>query len=422
MADTGGTIVLMGSGELTGTMVELHKSLLRPYGPSAQAAFLDTPAGFQLNVDQIAQKAGAYFRQRINRTLQVASFRSAVDQDALSCEQAFETLRRADYVLIGPGSPTYALEQWRRSPVPELLAEHVEKGGCLVAASAAALTMGRLTLPVYEIYKVGQPLHWVDGLNILKRWGLDLVVLPHWNNAEGGNHDTRYCFMGAPRLELLEKLMPPGSQLLGLDEHTALIVHPARSYAAVQGVGTVTLRRAGREWVFEKGDRVPLSLLRGEAAGDPAVADRDSSKSRSPSRFGDNQVSKNMWDKLHAMAGAIRTALNDGADRAVAGGLLEMERFIWQVMVELEEEDSVGAAREIFRELLASLLTRFAARPHDRESCLRPLVDALLSLREQLRAQKKWGAADAVRDCLAQSGVVVEDTSEGARWSLAGDP
>ena len=82
----------------------------------------------------------------------------------------------------------------------------------------------------------------------------------------------------------------------------------------------------------------------------------------------------------------------------------------------------MGAAREIFRELLASLLTRFAARPHDRESCLRPLVDALLSLREQLRAQKKWGAADAVRDCLAQSGVVVEDTSEGARWSLAGDP
>lgn len=420
MADTGGTIVLMGSGELTGTMVELHKALLRPYGPSARAVFLDTPAGFQLNVDQIAQKAGAYFRQRVNQTLQVASFKSAVDQDPLSREQAFEALRQADYVLIGPGSPTYALEQWRQSPVPDLLAEHVEKGGCLVAASAAALTMGRLTLPVYEIYKVGNPLHWVDGLDLLKRWGLNLVVLPHWNNAEGGNHDTRYCFMGAPRLGLLEKLIPPESQLLGLDEHTALIIQTSQSYATVQGVGGVTLRRAGREWVFHKGDRVPLSLLRGEATGDSGAA-RDAGQTHRPTQPADNQPSDTVWDKLHAMAAAIRTALNEGEDRVVAGGLLEMERSIWQALAELEEEDGVGAAREIFRELLASLLSQFAARPRDRESCLRPLVDALLALREQLRAQKDWEAADAVRDCLARTGIAVEDTSEGVRWSVAGD-
>lgn len=417
MDDTGGTIVLMGSGELTATMVELHKALLRPYGPSASAVFLDTPAGFQLNVDQIAQKAGAYFSQRINRTLQVASFKSAVDQDPLSREQAFETLRRADYVLIGPGSPTYALEQWRQSPVPDLLADHVEKGGCLVAASAAALTMGRLTLPVYEIYKVGQPLHWVEGLDILKRWGLNLVVLPHWNNAEGGNHDTRYCFMGAPRLRLLENLMPPGSQLLGLDEHTALIIQTSQSHAVVQGVGVVTLRRAGREWVFGKGDRIPLRLLRGEADGEPEVA-HNAGETRVPCPTEDAQASENAWDTLHAMAARIRTALSEGEDREVAGGLLEMERFIWQVRAELEEEDGVGAAREIFRELLASLLSQFAARPTDPESCLRPLVDTLLALRKGLRSQKKWEEADAVRDCLAQAGIMVEDTPEGVRWHV----
>jgi peptidase E len=417
MTDTGGTIVLMGSGELTGTMVELHKALLRPYGPSAGAVFLDTPAGFQLNVDQIAQKAGAYFRQHVNRPLLVASYKSAIEQDALAREQAFETLRQADYVLIGPGSPTYALEQWRRSPVPELLVEHVEKGGCLVAASAAALTMGRLTLPVYEIYKVGQPLHWVDGLDILKHWGLDLVVLPHWNNAEGGNHDTRYCFMGASRLRQLEKLMPPATQLLGLDEHTALIIHTTQSHATVQGVGSVTVRRSGREWVFGKGDRIPLRLLRGEADGEPGVAG-DSRATPDAPPPGDTQASASVWDKLHAMAGAIRTALNEGQDREVGGGLLEMERFIWQVLAELEEEDGVGAAREIFRELLASLLSQFAARPSDRESCLRPVVEALLTLRERLRAQKKWEEADAVRDCLAQAGIAVEDTPEGARWHI----
>jgi peptidase E len=417
MADTLGTIVLMGSGELTATMVELHKALLYPFGPSAGAVFLDTPAGFQLNVDQIAQKAGVYFKQRVNRTLRVASFKSAINQDPLSKEKAFGVLREADYILIGPGSPTYALEHWRQSPIPGLLAAHVEKGGCLVAASAAALTMGRLTLPVYEIYKVGQPLHWVEGLDILGRFGLNLVVFPHWNNAEGGNHDTRHCFMGARRLLELEKLMPPDSQILGLDEHTALIIDLARQHASIQGVGGATIRRSGREWVFGKGDPVPLALLRGEAT-------RDLQSSGHPRKDDgalhsvDTPHTENIWETIHTKAAEIRTAINEGQDPIVGTGLLEMESYIWQVRPDLEEENSVGAAREIFRELLAILLSHLAARPPDRETCLQPMVDALLALRARLRSQKKWEAADAVRDCLAEAGIVVEDTPQGARWQL----
>jgi peptidase E len=417
MADTMGTIVLMGSGELTATMVEVHKALLRPFGPSAGAVFLDTPAGFQLNVDQIAQKAGAFFKQRVNRALRVASFKSAINQDPLSNEKAFGVLRDADYILIGPGSPTYALEQWRQSPIPGLLTEHVEKGGCLVAASAAALTMGRLTLPVYEIYKVGQSLHWVDGLDILGRFGLNLVVFPHWNNAEGGNHDTRHCFMGARRLLELEKLMPPDSQILGLDEHTALIIDLTRQHASIQGVGGVTIRRSGREWVFGKGDCVPLELLRGEATNDLQSPENPRENGGVP-RAVDAQGAENIWKKIHAKAAAIRKAIDEGQDPIVGTGLLEMESYIWQVRSELEEENSVGAAREIFRELLAILLSRLAARPPDRETCLQPMVDGLLELRGRLRTQKKWEEADAVRDCLAQAGIVVEDTPQGARWQL----
>jgi peptidase E len=418
MADTRGTIVLMGSGELTATMVEVHKALLRPFGPSANAVFLDTPAGFQLNVDQIARKAGAYFKQRINQTLRVASFKSAQRQDPLSTEQAFGTLREADYILIGPGSPTYALAQWRQSPIPDLLTAHVEKGGCLVAASAAALTMGRLTLPVYEIYKVGQPLHWVDGLDILGRFGLNLVVFPHWNNAEGGNHDTRHCFMGARRLAELEKLMPPASQILGLDEHTALIIDLQRQHASVQGVGGVTIRRSGREWVFGKGDRIPMGLLGGDAAGAPPAPAGPPGEMERTSRRSDSQPSGSMWETIHGKADAIRKALNEGEDRVVGSGLLEMEHYIWQVRAELEEEDGVGAAREIFRELLAILLSRFVTRPPDRETCLQPVVDALLALRAWLRSQKKWEEADAVRNCLVQAGIVVEDAPEGVRWHI----
>jgi cysteinyl-tRNA synthetase len=54
---------------------------------------------------------------------------------------------------------------------------------------------------------------------------------------------------------------------------------------------------------------------------------------------------------------------------------------------------------------------------------LTPVLDALvrvaLEQREAARARKDYAAADAIRDRLTAAGVVVEDTAEGPRWSLA---
>ena len=52
------------------------------------------------------------------------------------------------------------------------------------------------------------------------------------------------------------------------------------------------------------------------------------------------------------------------------------------------------------------------------------VVDALVALAVEARAaareRKDWGQADAIRDRLAASGVVLEDTVDGVRWRLAG--
>ncbi len=56
----------------------------------------------------------------------------------------------------------------------------------MVFASAAALTLGRWTVPVYEIYKVGEDPHWLEGLDLLSQTGIDGAVIPHFDNAEGG--------------------------------------------------------------------------------------------------------------------------------------------------------------------------------------------------------------------------------------------
>ncbi|MGI9667869.1 MAG: cysteine--tRNA ligase [Acidimicrobiia bacterium] len=43
-------------------------------------------------------------------------------------------------------------------------------------------------------------------------------------------------------------------------------------------------------------------------------------------------------------------------------------------------------------------------------------VDDLLLLREAARTDRDWGTADAIRDRLLAEGIVIEDTSDGARW------
>src|SRR5512145_2789986 len=114
VAEAKGIITLMGSGELTTSMVELHKALLGRYGGRGRAVFMDTPAGFQLNVADISAKAVAYFRQRVGHALGVASLAAADADGGAAVEACYAQLRAADYILVGPGSPTYALGQWQQ--------------------------------------------------------------------------------------------------------------------------------------------------------------------------------------------------------------------------------------------------------------------------------------------------------------------
>ena len=138
-----GIFTIMGSGELTSSMVEVHKSLLSGLSVPKKAVFLDTPAGFQLNVDHLSEKACEYFQTKIRHPMEAASFKSADPESSFENEKAFQALREAGYILVGPGSPTYAVRQWRESPIPDILGRRIEQGACLVTASAAALTVGR---------------------------------------------------------------------------------------------------------------------------------------------------------------------------------------------------------------------------------------------------------------------------------------
>lgn len=410
-----GMIVLMGSGELTATMVEVHKELLGRIPGVPKAVFLDTPAGFQLNVDQIAKKAQDYFKVHVRHALTVASFKSAESITPYEAEQAYQAVRQADFVLIGPGSPTYAVQQWRQSSIPDILINRVKDGGCLVAASAAALTVGRFTLPVYEIYKVGQKLHWVDGMDVLKQFGFNLVVVPHWNNAEGGNHDTRFCFMGQPRFSRLVSLLPADVSILGLDEHTACILDFDADEAVIKGIGTVTLQRAGSEMVFDTAERFSLEVLRG---GNGRRQWRRTSPAPRASKTETGTQSDAFWNRIHQLETGFHKGLEAHEAKKTTNALLELDRIIWKAQQDMENEEFITQARDTLRELMAILGTRLAAVPRSAADCLTPLVEQLLQVRERFRQQGQFDAADAIRDSLQRANIIIEDTKKGSRWRL----
>jgi peptidase E len=403
-------IVLMGSGELTATMVEVHKEMLSRLGGAPKAVFLDTPAGFQLNADQLSQRAIEYFLVNVGYPMAILSFKSK-DIPESEAEKVFHDLKTADYVLVGPGSPTYAIRQWLGTPIPEILQMRIDRGACLVAASAAALTIGCYTLPVYEIYKVGQAPEWVEGLNILGHFGLNAVVVPHWNNAEGGTHDTRFCFMGESRFRKLESMLPDDVSILGLDEHTACIIDLDSEAISIKGIGGVTLRCHESESRYQRGGQYPLKVFLEREDGGSMTTETSVSKPLSlPEETG-------FWDTVHVIDAAFRKGLYDDV-RDATNALLDLDRLIWQAQQEKENPDLISQARELMREFMVLLGTRLAALPRSRQDCLAPLVEELLALRALFRKNSQWHEADEIRDCLRRVNIEIDDTREGYRWRL----
>ena len=284
-AAAGQVLAIMGSGETSPTMVTVHKALIAGMGGQpAGALLLQTPYAFQENCADISARARQYFARSVGLTVSVFPDDEPAGQGpgagpAGPAAARLAPLRTAGWVFSGPGSPTYALARWDASGVSQALRDRIAAGhGLTVMASAAAATIGCATLPVYEIYKAGADPHWLGGLDLLGLLDLPVALIPHYNNTEGGTHDTRYCYLGERRLARMERELPAGAAVLGVDEHTAAVIDLAAATLAVTGRGTVTVRRAGQSTVLPADTSLSLAdlrrLIRGEARAAGATAPR----------------------------------------------------------------------------------------------------------------------------------------------------
>jgi len=414
-------LAIMGSGETAPAMAKVHRALLGRLGdPTAPAVLIDTPYGFQENADELSARIVAYFAESVGHTLNVATFRTR-DADALATSTALACIREARYVLAGPGSPSYALRQWVDGPIPGALADKLANGGIVTVASAAALTVGVVTVPVYEIYKVGEDPHWLDGLDLLgQSTGLKAAVVPHYDNAEGGTHDTRFCYLGERRLRVLEAALPKGAFVLGVDGHTALVLDLDAGTASVAGLGGVTVRAQGRSVVFPSGTETTIDALAesartiGRSTGwlpgaEPATV---FAAGATP------PVRGSLPDMVAQREGAFVQALEAHDARAAAAALLELDSDIEGHLRAGEDSPDLDSARATFRALVVRLASAAEAGVRDPREAVDPFIEALLELRTRARAAKDWSAADFIRERLTDAGVAVHDSDAGSTWDL----
>lgn len=404
-----GIIAIIGSGETGESMIRVHRFLLQSISPPIKAAFLDTPAGFQLNADELYEKAKYYFAKHLGQNLEQISFKSSKNISPSAAEKAWQNLREANYIFVGPGSPTYALKNWLATPLPEILYERIKAGACLVAASAAALTLGRYTLPVYEIYKVGEDLHWVEGMNLLGKFGLDLAVIPHWNNAEGGTHDTRFCYMGESRLNKLEAMLPSGLPLLGIDEHTACIIDFSQKEILVRGLGGITFRYQGKQNFFPAGETISFAELI------KILPSSSLEESFPSSAVNIDQNSSPFWDQVNSLKNSFVRHLEEKNGATMADILVHLDKLILDNSQNIREEENFRAHQTLWQ-LISQLGLFLDGQPKDIMKYITPLVNLLLDIRQHLRQEKWWSLADEIRIRMAQVGIIVEDTPTGPRW------
>ncbi len=243
----------------------MFEFLASRYPTGSTIAILETPAGFELNSPAVAERVASYLRKRLKNNLpdiKVIPARTKASDLSPDNPGVIQPLTSASLIFMGPGSPSYAVRQLDKSLAWEMICARFWQGASLVLASAAAIAFGKYALPVYEIYKVGEDLHWKKGLDFFGSIGLDVAIISHWNNHDGGAElDTRCCFMGFSRFQLLYNQLPKSVTVIGIDEMTSLVIDLAAEQCDVMGLGQIHLIKDKNGKVFNSKTTFALKEL-----------------------------------------------------------------------------------------------------------------------------------------------------------------
>jgi hypothetical protein len=260
-----GRIAFLGSGETSLAGGRIFESLAHLIPDPLRVAVMETTAGFELNSFQVAGRVADFLQTRLQNykpTIDVIPARKKGTDFSPDNPEILKPLLSANFIFMGPGSPSYAVRQLKDTLAWDIIRARHRLGATLIFASAATISIGAWALPVYEVYKVGEDVHTKPGLSLFTDYGMYLSFVPHWNNAEGGiDLDTSRCFFGIERFDQWQKLLPPENILVGLDEHSGIIMDFASGTCEVSGVSSVSVLKQNSMEIYPAGAKFPLSEL-----------------------------------------------------------------------------------------------------------------------------------------------------------------
>jgi hypothetical protein len=260
-----GKIAFLGSGETSLAGGRIFESLVHDLHGPLRIALMETPAGFELNSAQVVGRVGDFMTSRLQNykpIVDVIAARKRGSAFSPDDPEIIKPLLYANLIFMGPGSPTYAIRQLKDTLAWDVIRARHRLGATLVFASAATISVGAHALPVYEIYKVGQEMFVVDGLDLFADFGLHISFIPHWNNTDGGvDLDTSRCFVGMDRFAEWCSLVPMENTTLGLDEHTGIILDFESGTCEVSGVSSISLIRDCNPEMYPSGSKFSLKEL-----------------------------------------------------------------------------------------------------------------------------------------------------------------
>ncbi|MGH3738705.1 MAG: cysteine--tRNA ligase [Micromonosporaceae bacterium] len=156
-----------------------------------------------------------------------------------------------------------------------------------------------------------------------------------------------------------------------------LLADAAAAYRRIEGF----LRRAGERFADLSGGTAPGAFT--------AAMDDDLNTSKAVAA-------------IHDVVREGNTALAERDDDAARGAAASVHAMLSVLGLSPPPEDAAGQGGEL-------------------RTAVDVLVRVVLEQRDAARARKDWATADALRDQLKHSGIQIEDTPHGPRWTLGGE-
>jgi hypothetical protein len=203
----------------------------------------------------------------------------------------------------------------------------------------------------------------------------------------------------------------------------------------IRGRGSVTVRRADGSTILPAGTSMSVADLRGLVLG-AKPPDRDG---RAQSARVGTDVGTGAEVATGQAAGAQLAPVSPAplpevmaeAERGfgVAAGardaaamvavILALETAIKQWEADTDEDQGTDQGRALLRSLIGRLGRTAQDGLTDPRDRLRPAVEPLIALRNTLRAQRNFAAADTLRHALTVAGLDLSDTPGDTRWETA---